>query len=633
MLKEMLKSISISKRILSLTMCLMLLSGVILFPMRPIFAYNATTVVTVDNSDSGFTYYPIASWTLVTDASSVNGSYRKKSTSTADNSVAAKWTPTISTAGYYKIYMMWPGSDSAPDSIPVEIKYQGGSKTDTVKRINQTNNGGKWVYLGTYYLSSGTGNYVKINSADTGYTTADAVKFELSAPLSSPPQGSEYTVGPVPSPDYATGSQVNLTMSTSSERMLRFSVNGSSFYVKGACGAEDLASVKSAGGNAVRTYNYKELEEKPEILQYARDNNMKVLVGLWLRQEVPDGFNYSSSYQSTIDAQYTELANAVDRLKGDPAILAWAVGNEVDDLNSPNLDRIYKAINDLAGYIHKTDPYHPTVSVHAGSHVDKIVSIKTKSPEIDIVAFNSYAHVGNVRSNVDAAQWIGPYMVTEYAVDQPMEMNDPGEVSAWPGETSQNQAKIEQNDAQKYDQYYNRYINDIFGNNDKCIGSFAFKTQDAFRVTHTWYNMLVKSDFNTAQFGQYKTTAIYDALYKAWKGSDPALMAPKINLMYLNGLQAKDSIILAPSTKYRSIVNVTNEAGEALYYVYELRKESGLSGGIQPVITSGITWTTDSDPRAIWLTVPAETGKYRLYCYVYDETGRVGMANIPFKVQ
>jgi len=88
----------------------------------------------------------------------------------------AKWTPTIEKAGNYEIYMWWTSHSNRPNAVPLEIVYNG--QVDTSKTVNQQENGGQWVYIGTYYLSEGTDNYVKILSTGTGYTIADAVKFQ-----------------------------------------------------------------------------------------------------------------------------------------------------------------------------------------------------------------------------------------------------------------------------------------------------------------------------------------------------------------------------------------------------------------------------------------------------------------------
>ncbi|MGG1516666.1 family 43 glycosylhydrolase [Paenibacillus oryzisoli] len=138
---------------------------------------NSNEII-IDNGETGFT--TDSSWTTSTSVSGYYGTnYKHDGTSGADSSSRwAKWTPQITTAGRYNIYMRWvndPVNHLRPDAAPVEIKYDGG--TDTSKSVNQQINNGTWVLIGTYDLSAGTNNYVKILATDAGYTIADAVKF------------------------------------------------------------------------------------------------------------------------------------------------------------------------------------------------------------------------------------------------------------------------------------------------------------------------------------------------------------------------------------------------------------------------------------------------------------------------
>lgn len=70
--------------------------------------------------------------------------------------------------------MRWTSGSTQPDAAPVEISYNGG--IDNSKTVNRTLNNGTWVSMGVYSFSAGTLNYVKLSSADSGYTIADAVK-------------------------------------------------------------------------------------------------------------------------------------------------------------------------------------------------------------------------------------------------------------------------------------------------------------------------------------------------------------------------------------------------------------------------------------------------------------------------
>ena len=592
-----------------------LLSLYILVGSTVLFSSNAlATIIILDNDTTGFTYTPQSYWTNSSAISGHYGSdYKVDLTDGADVGEAAKWTPTITTAGYYKIYMRWSAYANRPDAAPVQIQYKNGARLDT-RYVNQQQNGGKWVYLGAYYFGASGNDWVKIQGSDAGYTVADSVKFELSKAIPSAPSDE-----PMASPTnlYSMTHDVKIVQ-TPASGAFQFSVDGSIYYVKGIDGYD--AQIASAGANTLRTYSTLGVGglSMSNVLDNAAGAGMKVMVGLWMNHET-GSFNY---YDDTdeVASQLSFLKGEVDKYKTHPAVLCWGVGNEVDKSTSAHPEAIYKAMNDLAKYIHEVDPYHPTVSCHAGSSTNKISGIMTYCPHVDVVAFNSYKHIGNVSGNVAVAGWVGPYSVTEFGVDMPMESTD----TSWG-------APFEQDSYDKYNTYYSRYTNYITGNVN-CIGGFVFNEYNAFRVTHTWYNLyLAAFPPSDPPAYTYKTPS-YDAMYRAWTGSNPTDLAPRIQLLYVNGYQQPSEITLSVDTEYRAIVGITQDQGEDITYVYEIREEA--TSVEKPVLN--VTFTVDpNDERAVFFTTssPLASGKkYRLYAYAYDETDHVGTANLPFEV-
>lgn len=133
------------------------------------------TRIVVDNTDAECTFG--GSWS---NSTSVSGyyftDYAHDGTSGADStSIWAKWTPVIPITDDYKIYMRWAASPNKASAAPLTIDYNGG--IDTSKTVDQTADGNQWNYIGTYSLSAGTGNSVKIHATTAGYTEADAVMF------------------------------------------------------------------------------------------------------------------------------------------------------------------------------------------------------------------------------------------------------------------------------------------------------------------------------------------------------------------------------------------------------------------------------------------------------------------------
>jgi len=89
----------------------------------------------------------------------------------------ALFRPYISSDGYYDIYLRWVSGPDRADHVPLEIWYNGGTRSDTAQSINQQQAGEQWVKIGNYYLKEGWDNLVKLLATNTGYVIADAAKF------------------------------------------------------------------------------------------------------------------------------------------------------------------------------------------------------------------------------------------------------------------------------------------------------------------------------------------------------------------------------------------------------------------------------------------------------------------------
>jgi len=87
-----------------------------------------------------------------------------------------EFRPTLQASGNYDVYEWHSVGTNRATDAPVEIGYNGGTQT---VRINQQENGGTWVPLGTYNFLAGSSGYVRIKDNFTTYNVviADAVKF------------------------------------------------------------------------------------------------------------------------------------------------------------------------------------------------------------------------------------------------------------------------------------------------------------------------------------------------------------------------------------------------------------------------------------------------------------------------
>ena len=101
-----------------------------------------------------------------------------------DGNATATFTPNITEAGSYKVYLWWHGNWNRSDTVPVTITHAG-MDSPTQVTVNQENDDGEnWSYeLGTYDFEVGTSGSVQITNIGTGsgsginFVIADAVKF------------------------------------------------------------------------------------------------------------------------------------------------------------------------------------------------------------------------------------------------------------------------------------------------------------------------------------------------------------------------------------------------------------------------------------------------------------------------
>ena len=132
----------------------------------------ANPQIIVDNTDSGCTFS--TPWTISTGITGFYGTNYAYYPSTS-STIWAKWTPIISEDGNYRIFMRWAANSNRPSAAPIEIKHMEGVSTS---KVNQTLDGGKWNFLGSYQITAGNTNYVKISCSGGINTIADAVLFE-----------------------------------------------------------------------------------------------------------------------------------------------------------------------------------------------------------------------------------------------------------------------------------------------------------------------------------------------------------------------------------------------------------------------------------------------------------------------
>jgi len=108
------------------------------------------------------------------------GTYRENSTiSNSDEVSRVEWTPNIPEAGKYAVYVSYKTLQNSTTDARYMVIHRG---IKTEFSVNQTMNGGTWLYLGHFWFDKGRSNQNKVvltnvSSEDDKIVTADAIKF------------------------------------------------------------------------------------------------------------------------------------------------------------------------------------------------------------------------------------------------------------------------------------------------------------------------------------------------------------------------------------------------------------------------------------------------------------------------
>jgi hypothetical protein len=123
----------------------------------------------------------------------------------------------------------------------------------------------------------------------------------------------------------------------------RLLVDNRPYFIKGAVGSDYLEKLKAYGGNSIRTGS------KPAVLNKAHSLGLTALVGLPVKAE-RDGMNYDDT--AAVRIQHDTVMAIVRRTKAHPAVIMWALGNELDFIQANVKEhyniKVWQAVNNLA---------------------------------------------------------------------------------------------------------------------------------------------------------------------------------------------------------------------------------------------------------------------------------------------
>lgn len=389
-------------------------------------------------------------------------------------------------------------------------------------------------------------------------------------------------------------------------------VGGEPFFIKGA-GLEfgDIPALARNGGNSFRTWRANNGQQSgKEVLDEAYEYGLYVTMGLEVERE-RHGFDYDD--KAAVAVQLEKLKSEVMALKDHPALIIWAIGNELN-LRATN-PKVWDAVNDLSKMIHEIDPNHLTTTTLAGISKELVDDIKLRAPDLDLLSIQMYADIVNLPKYITETGWDGPYIITEW-----------GATGHWEVETTEWDAPIENNSTVKAEFYLERYKTAIEPYTDQCLGSYVFLWGQKQERTPTWYGIFMENGNETESV---------DVMHYIWQNEWPANRSPKLVEFKLDDKTAYESIFLSLNKHYEAEVEIEDSEGDEINYFWDIKPEStdlGDGGDFESTPES-LTGLIHGEGNTIDLTAPSVAGAYRLFIYADDGHGNTAHANIPFFVK
>lgn len=399
-------------------------------------------------------------------------------------------------------------------------------------------------------------------------------------------------------------------------------VNGQPFYIRGVAYnpahdwrdgnipltrrelRSDFRNIRALGANTVRRYGRGWYDRN--ILRAAREHDLRVLYGFWFDQDLDylTDTRKKAAYRAQVEA-------TVLRLRDDPNILAWALGNEVWGLlkhhyAQPYLTEVRHAhidfIETLARRIHEIDSRHPVFVAHehspqlAGAFVD----FACGAPSLDFTGVNSYydsrmAELRDIASRLDPTR---PYLVSEF-----------GPAGYWDERFAKRDlagSLLEPDSKEKARDYERGWSVHTASHRGANIGGVAYCWRDRLEATATWFGL-------TDARGRRKPA--YLSLQRLWTGRQDA---EPVRIAMLSG--PVGPVRPGATIEVRAQIEPT---APGLQYRWQLASED-FEFDLGRVRAS-------ADGKMARVTVPSRPGRYRVYLSVSD--GRAGdAANLPIAV-
>ena len=409
--------------------------------------------------------------------------------------------------------------------------------------------------------------------------------------------------------DPATPAGPSTVRVTGSQGNWQLNVNGSGYELKGitygppqAAADGYLRDLKNMGVNTIRIWGVDDTNT-PLLLDRAAQQGLKVVVGHWLNQ----GADYVNDTAYKTNTK-NEIVARVNALKNKQGVLIWDVGNEViltmQDHGLPAAEvearrvAYAKYVNELAQAIHAADPNHPVTSTDA--YTGAWAYYKQYSPDLDLLAVNSYGAIGNVKQDWINGGYTKPYILTEG-----------GPAGEWEVPNDVNGVPTEPTDLQKRAGYTASW-NAIKAHPGVALGATEFHYGLENDFGGVWLNTFT---------GGWRRLG-YHALKQAYTGQASPNTPPEINSMSVSNQTA----VPAGGT-FTISAGATDPNGDLIRYnlMYSNKHITGGTGLTNVVFT-------DNGNGTFTARAPEQLGVWKVYVYAFDGQGNVGIEQRSFKV-
>jgi hypothetical protein len=343
---------------------------------------------------------------------------------------------------------------------------------------------------------------------------------------------------------------------------------------------------------------------------------MTALVNLRMKMEYAHKFDYSD--EKAVREQFESIKQRVLELKDHPAVLMWAIGNELS-VRYTNKN-VWKAVNDVARFVHEVDPNHPAMTVIGAGFMTRggyeVKDIIERCPDLDLIGINAYGNLDEVPVKLRQEGWQKPYVVTEW-----------GPTGHWQMPATEWKAEVEETSTEKAERYLERYRNVMLKDTERCLGSYAFIWRSRLERTHTWYGMFLETG---------ERTEAVNAMQYLWTGRWPANRAPRVEPLTVDGKEARDNVHVRPGSEHTVTVLVQDPDGDPLTLRWEIVAEvakggyAGMGEKRSPPMPELIRKTGTGK---MTFAAPLQEGAYRAFVFATDGKGNGATANIPFFVK